>query len=633
MATGSNMAEKNNWFFPIADYGTKQGLNDSGLETFLDNPLESLVRETIQNSLDAKQSGTGGPVRVHFDFFGRPIIDMPGIESLKADYIPNALQSWNSDSNEYIYLKSINDSLVNDGSIKILRIADYNTTGLNKSNWDALVKETGVSSKRDNQAAGSKGIGKNAPFAASKYRTVIYNTKTSTYEQSIGVINTVSYEEQGGNGVSQSKGFLGSANNEPFGYQSTFMNDRVEIGTDVFVVGVKDEYAESQNIIILNVLEHFLLSIYNDALEVQVDSEVINSSTIQSHLDHIKNIGEIDESRFLNVMKNYNVLKNEKTKIIHMDEDFVEKYQFISNIKDATFMLLAEPDGNQATNRVLMARKSGMVIKSQQFRAGVNFSGIFQATGPSLNKFLRTLESAEHDDWVAERAEYKNRSVATKFLKDLNEFFRKHIKELIEDNPEEVIDAYGMADLLPDEKIGENNEETESLNTIEPVLANVNIRDQKKYKQQLKLSDDNPDIDGGGEGDEPGSGGRKKPKHPPVGLPVPNPNPPTGSPTPRLKEVLDSKIRVLESDVRSGKYFIRLEPKHTLMDAKLIIAASGESGDYQLNIESVEGAGARVDGRDSLVISMVEAGKTSEVSLKINYGFRVRMKVLLYEIQ
>ena len=51
-----------NWFFPIAEGGTKYGLNDSGVETFLDDTLESLVRESIQNSLDAKNDYTNEPV-------------------------------------------------------------------------------------------------------------------------------------------------------------------------------------------------------------------------------------------------------------------------------------------------------------------------------------------------------------------------------------------------------------------------------------------------------------------------------------------------------------------------------------------------------------------------------------------
>ena len=98
-------SENNKWFFPIADYGTKQGLNDSGLETFLDKPLDSLVRETIQNSLDAKYPEVNKPVCVKFNFFDIPIKDFPGFDSLKDEYITKAKDSWEKESQEYKHLQ------------------------------------------------------------------------------------------------------------------------------------------------------------------------------------------------------------------------------------------------------------------------------------------------------------------------------------------------------------------------------------------------------------------------------------------------------------------------------------------------------------------------------------------------
>ena len=131
-----NGQENRNWFFPVANFGTKQGLNDSGLETFLDKPLQALVRETIQNSLDARRTGVSEPVKVKFDFFDRPSKDIPGMDSLREEYIPKALASWDKESKEYEHLRSIEKDLKNSSTVKILRIADYNTTGLDERNWD-----------------------------------------------------------------------------------------------------------------------------------------------------------------------------------------------------------------------------------------------------------------------------------------------------------------------------------------------------------------------------------------------------------------------------------------------------------------------------------------------------------------
>ena len=42
-----------NWNFPSNDYGQRQGISNSGVETFKGRPIKSLAREICQNSLDA----------------------------------------------------------------------------------------------------------------------------------------------------------------------------------------------------------------------------------------------------------------------------------------------------------------------------------------------------------------------------------------------------------------------------------------------------------------------------------------------------------------------------------------------------------------------------------------------------
>jgi len=59
-----------------------------------------------------------------------------------------------------------------------------------------LVEGDGYSEKSDETSAGSKGIGKAAPFAASNLRTVFYNSmSTHDGNKFAGVINFVSYRD------------------------------------------------------------------------------------------------------------------------------------------------------------------------------------------------------------------------------------------------------------------------------------------------------------------------------------------------------------------------------------------------------------------------------------------------------
>lgn len=45
---------ENKWLFPNGKNLTPRGANDPAINSFLDNVIDSLTREVIQNSLDAK---------------------------------------------------------------------------------------------------------------------------------------------------------------------------------------------------------------------------------------------------------------------------------------------------------------------------------------------------------------------------------------------------------------------------------------------------------------------------------------------------------------------------------------------------------------------------------------------------
>ena len=68
------------WNFPSNDHGETKGINDSGVATFRGTPLKSLAREICQNSLDAARGQT---VRVDFNMFCIPVVNVPGAEVLK----------------------------------------------------------------------------------------------------------------------------------------------------------------------------------------------------------------------------------------------------------------------------------------------------------------------------------------------------------------------------------------------------------------------------------------------------------------------------------------------------------------------------------------------------------------------
>lgn len=92
------------------------------------------------------------------------------------------MEYWNDGNNQKttrFFDKAID--VFNQDFIDVLRISDFNTTGLTGSDkdynsaWQNLVKSSGVSNKCGT-SGGSFGIGKSAPFACSDLRTVFYST-------------------------------------------------------------------------------------------------------------------------------------------------------------------------------------------------------------------------------------------------------------------------------------------------------------------------------------------------------------------------------------------------------------------------------------------------------------------------
>src|SRR3954464_5502077 len=150
------------WFFPSNNGGQESGFNDAGVVTFKGNIDRYLAREAIQISLDAAANHLK-PVRVAFELQHHKPGSLPGIAVLRqtmkscGDYFPKDKKAKNFFANASELLKS--------GSLPVLRIGDYNTTGVTgadddrEGNWYNLVKCAGSSAKGEGEG-GSFGIGK-----------------------------------------------------------------------------------------------------------------------------------------------------------------------------------------------------------------------------------------------------------------------------------------------------------------------------------------------------------------------------------------------------------------------------------------------------------------------------------------
>jgi hypothetical protein len=158
--------------------GLWDGWNDPSIANFKGKILESLTRETIQNSLDAAES-EDEPVHIEISEKRLDLVDIPNIDEIKIklekcwDFVEHESE------NSRAEMLAAREALSGD-NILVLSVADYGTTGmpgpceLGKPFFSYLKArgQSGGSTSR----GGSHGIGKAAPLCASTLRTIFVST-------------------------------------------------------------------------------------------------------------------------------------------------------------------------------------------------------------------------------------------------------------------------------------------------------------------------------------------------------------------------------------------------------------------------------------------------------------------------
>lgn len=432
---------KNKWYFPGGrDLQLESGSN-AALEMFRDDPLDSLTREICQNSLDAKLE-ENKPVRVAFKVLKKKTSSIQGIDELRKDIVKKAKKQWPNEANTQRMLQRM-EEVLNQEYLDILKISDYNTTGLLKNNWESLIDQVGSSVKKDSSSAGSFGIGKGAPFAVSDLRMVFYNTVAEEQNRSIGVMKFVSFKE--GDKITQGTGYLGKNGKQPLEKNVTFDDDiREESGTDIYIIGInKDIFEDWESQIKYSLVDNFLYSFYKQKLVVDINNFEVNFSTIDEIIAEIKANKKLTK-RYTNVLSYYGVLKDEEHDVFPLIG--LEKY----GIQPGEATLIASKNV-ESNRRVLMTRSAGMKIYEQKNISGtLKFSGIFYADGRNINDFLKQVENPNHDKWSADRYS-DDPKFAKNLLKDLRKFIRESINQKYKEKIEDEVDAFGVSEFLPDD--------------------------------------------------------------------------------------------------------------------------------------------------------------------------------------
>ena len=509
-----NAAHKASWHFAPTGGGIIHGYNNAGTEHFKQDPIGKLVRETIQNSLDAHEDGLGAVgVDIQRCDIARENI---GAESLKL-HLQRALERLRETGQvegQEDYRKAL--KIIGQPTISCLAIIDRNTTGLQGRKWDSLIYEEGTPEK-DNVgvAGGSFGIGKNAPYNVAALHTVIYctrytNGKNGRVERMTGRTQMVSHLEPEGQDMLQHIGFYAAAGGQPLIGPDIPTPFRLsEPGTGLWIAGFMPGRTDWQLAAIRAAVSNCFHAIHHRKLEVRIGAETISYDTIDSIIE--SNLS----NRTRQARNYYRAICGEPSGTTDPAGSIGALDVYIDN--DAS-----------APKRVAYVNRRGMLItdtrerrRSNPFYPGVgqgmwpNYAAVVIAKDDDTDRLVRRMENPSHDSISIDRLSDEERRAIRPHLANASEQIREIIANAIREHEEAgTTNLQELAELFPDlDPTMPGNQDLEA-RTITPTLPRhhvVAIDDPEDGEEPI-LDDNGIDVDGVGSNDgRPDNGnGRKR---------------------------------------------------------------------------------------------------------------------------
>lgn len=558
------------WRFGRDDGGQDAGFHDPGVETFRGDFNRYLARELIQNSLDAV-SDPHKPVRVCFRLERLPRETIPDIDSLCAAF-DRCSEYWRGQKKAVAFFQEA-ARLAGEAEIICLRIGDYNTKGVRgddsdrEKSWYNLVRSSGSTDKAAGEG-GSFGIGKNAPFAASALRTVIYSTHYDGREHAFqGVAKLVTH--LAGSGEKRLPvGYLGDDGKsvrDPGLIPREFR--RESQGADILILGFKAPDSAWQDDLFHSVLSNFWPAIHFGRLEVEIGTHKVGKENLEEMLGLFS-----DQEGFT-------------AHLYHraFAHPTLQKTNTLRHLKESGIYLLASED-EEMPKKVIMVRKTGMTIYSRRFNSLVPFCGVFLCTNDTGNEILRSMEPPKHDEWDPDLPE---RGASKKYEREYVKFIRDAIASLAPVDDSDHIEIEGLNRFLPDDGAENENpfetpkdEEASQEPAVEP--SNFTVLPRKTPPPRPALNPASTEL-----ADEPSAPDEDfepndNPDPSPNPKPRPKPQPDTPNPPKPNGVSVPIGFRAFCADPASGRYRISVIPLER--DANLILSLAAVGDDQTAHI-------------------------------------------------
>lgn len=629
------------WQHPVDESDQWDGFNEPGIEHFAGSPIQHLAREVNQNALDA---GDADIVEVRIRLHEVAVSSIPNIDELKANLLSCHEASERESKKAEIFFKGAQAEL-NKHKISVLEISDYHTRGMkgpseNGTPFFAFMKAKGQSRKGDDTATGSYGIGKFAPYAVSKIRTIfistVYQDDLGTYTQLTQGKSILMSHDRGGK-RKQGVGFWGLREKcQPVKGVSPGLpewiqraNSDVDLptskGSKLTVLGF-DAAPNWQAHLAVSVAENFFGAISDGKLRVEVDDkytldqttihDFFEDESIKTLIKSLKNEPEQFENS-----KNYLAAHRGSFEVI--TEETEQRELGLCQVK----ILIGEN-----LPKKVCALRNGMFITDSLNRLKVfsdfkDFVAVFHCQSTKGNELLRSMEPPRHDDFEPERLPTREeRKRGKKALEDLADWVKEMLKKHAKDPVSEVTAIDELKDFFGDEGDGNGGKGTEEINPYGEVIIRAKpIRTRVKTGEVLG-DGDGSGKSGDGSGVGEGSGGTGSGGGDGLGGKGNGEGGDGGAGGGLPKVMVDiNNVRAILSGAKTRR--IAFTP---VSSGKIVLHVKEAGADSDYDVAIVK-SGLGVLGKGGVVLD-VQAGTRISVDIELNQEFSGALKVMAHEV-
>ena len=492
--------EKNcKWYFADQPNGQEVGPNNAMEQSFKNHPYASLVRESIQNSLDAVLDKSE-PVLVKFSFMEMQGVDYPEFFELQ-HHIQGCLDYFQNNHNAketYGPMRKLFEGNKYHDHLGFIRVSDYNTKGMTyeEGNTDtpfyAFVRSAGVTVKDSSAAGGSFGFGKAAYYLLSPINTIIVSTCTDNYQKYFeGAASLCTHTYKGSKKMAF--GYYDDQNGKPITEESDIPAKfrRSEPGTDINILGFEmEDAAEAIQEMAEAVLRNFWMAIYNGKLVVCINDDIeIRKDNIEEMME--QNFEDTDDSTrkagYYNPRPYFDAVR--------LAGSSGKYLLFEDNLPLLGHVCLYVFKKKGATDKIAYIRALQMLVYSKRTKTNHGLYGVFYCDSEKGNDLLRNMENPAHDEWKASNWRVNGRAygMGRIALQEMDNFITECLSNAFSLKEKQAIDIKGLEEFLYIPTAYEEDEDLDSESQTGDTTGAVQ-EDGTSMTTDITDEEDNPTV-------------------------------------------------------------------------------------------------------------------------------------------